>query len=196
VRSLLTSLDGLDPAVLASAFASLEAEGRAALETGEPEPRFSVARMVGARHRGQAHQLTVDVPDGPLDAAALGQIADGFRSEYRRAFGVSLDTPIELVTAQARVSRLVDKLDFTSASAPPGAEATAGRALVGRREAWFPPGGAVAADVYEWERLGPGARLTGPAIVQGPDTTVVVPPGRTATVDGHRNLVVHREGTR
>jgi hypothetical protein len=31
----------------------------------------------------------------------------------------------------------------------------------------------------------------GPAIVQAPDTTVVVPPARVATLDGGRNLVLH-----
>jgi N-methylhydantoinase A len=194
VRPLLAPLDGLDPAVVAEAFAALEAEGRAALDTGEPHARFAVGRMVGARHRGQAHQLTVDVPDGPLDAAALDGIASAFRAAYRQAFGVALDTPIELVTVQARVSRLVDKLDFSSASPPAGgASAPAERALVGKRDLWFPPDGTTTGDVYEWERLEPGARLAGPAIVQGPDTTVVVPPGRTASVDAHRNLVVHGE---
>jgi N-methylhydantoinase A len=199
VRSLLAPLDGddgVEPRTLAEAFAALESEGRAALETGELDARFSVERMVGARHRGQAHQLTVDVPDGPLDGAALDGIASAFRAAYRRAFGVALDTPIELVTVQARVSRLVDKLDFSSAPRPAGGGAASlERALVGRREAWFPPSGTAAAGVYEWARLDPGARLAGPAIVQGPDTTVVVPPGRTASVDPHRNLVVHREGT-
>jgi N-methylhydantoinase A len=202
VRSLRAPLDDVEPRVLAEAFADLEAQGRAALDTGEPDARFAVERMVGARHRGQAHQLTVDVPDAPpdapLDVAALGGIAGAFRSEYQRAFGVALDTPIELVTVQARVSRLVDKLDFARVGpAPTGAGRTDGdarRALAGEREAWFPPGGTTPAAVYDWPLLGPGAGLAGPAIVQGPDTTVVIPPGRTATVDAHRNLVVRGDG--
>jgi N-methylhydantoinase A len=196
VRSLLAPLEGVDGVearVLEEAFATLEAEGRAALDTGEPDAQFTVSRLVGARHRGQAHQLSVDVPDGPLDAAARDGIAAGFRAAYHRAFGVALDAPVELVTVQARVSRLVDKLDFSSTSEPVGeASASAERALVGRRDAWFPPGGATAADVYEWLGLGPGSRLAGPAIVQGPDTTVVVPPDRAASVDPHRNLVIHQ----
>jgi N-methylhydantoinase A len=199
VRSLLAPLDGLEVGVLAEAFAALEAEGRAALETGETgepgqsEAQFAVSRLVGARYRGQAHQLTVDVPAGPLDAAARDGIAAAFRAAYHRAFGVALDTPIELVTVQARVSRLVDKLDFSSPPAPPPASpVSAGQALAGRRDAWFPPGGTAAADVYDWRRLAPGAGLAGPAIVQGPDATVVVPPAHTATVDAHRNLVLRR----
>jgi N-methylhydantoinase A len=195
VRSLLAPLDGVDVARLSEAFASLESECRAALDTGEPDAVFTVERMVGARHRGQAHQLTVDVPAGPLDAAAVGRIADGFRAAYRQAFGVALETPIELVTLQAKVSRVVDKLTFSPTAAAPGTAVSPDRALVDRRDAWFPPGGTTVVDVYDWTRLGPGAVLAGPAIVQGPDTTVVVPPGRTASVDTHRNLVVRREAS-
>ena len=38
--------------------------------------------------------------------------------------------------------------------------------------------------------LGRGARLAGPAIVEQPDTTVVIDPGATAVVDSLGNLVI------
>jgi N-methylhydantoinase A/oxoprolinase/acetone carboxylase beta subunit len=67
--------------------------------------------------------------------------------------------------------------------------APAGEARKGERDAWF-GGGFVATPVYDEARLGPGARLDGPAIVESPFTTVVVPPGASLTVDPHRNLVI------
>ena len=45
--------------------------------------------------------------------------------------------------------------------------------------------------VFDWTELAPGDRVNGAAIVQAPDTTVVVPPGRVAVVDHARNLVLH-----
>jgi N-methylhydantoinase A len=53
-------------------------------------------------------------------------------------------------------------------------------------------GGFVTTPVFDWIGLAPGSRLRGPAIVEGPDTTVVVPPDRTATVDRWRNVVLAR----
>jgi N-methylhydantoinase A/oxoprolinase/acetone carboxylase beta subunit len=40
------------------------------------------------------------------------------------------------------------------------------------------------------DRLRPGASLAGPAIVESPFTTVVLPPGSTLRVDGERHLVI------
>ena len=51
----------------------------------------------------------------------------------------------------------------------------------------------VEARVYERASLGAGDRVTGPAIVEQPDTTVLVPEGDVADVDRFGNLLVRRE---
>ena len=45
-------------------------------------------------------------------------------------------------------------------------------------------------DLYDRARLRPGARFTGPALLFQMDSTVFVPPGWFARVDGYRNLVL------
>ena len=57
------------------------------------------------------------------------------------------------------------------------------------RQAYF-GGHFVETAVYERERLAPGACVAGPAIVESPLTTVVIPPGHRAQVDGYRDLVI------
>jgi N-methylhydantoinase A len=44
--------------------------------------------------------------------------------------------------------------------------------------------------IFDRASLERGARLAGPAIVEQPDTTVVIDPGATAVVDGLGNLVI------
>jgi N-methylhydantoinase A len=44
--------------------------------------------------------------------------------------------------------------------------------------------------IFDRAFLGRGARLAGPAIVEQPDTTVVIDPGATAVVDALGNLVI------
>jgi N-methylhydantoinase A len=51
----------------------------------------------------------------------------------------------------------------------------------------------VATPVLDWARLEPGARFAGPAVVEGPDTTVVVPPAWHVTVDRWANLLLRRD---
>src|SRR5215813_936536 len=44
--------------------------------------------------------------------------------------------------------------------------------------------------IFDRASLGGRARLAGPAIVEQPDTTVVIDPNATAVVDGLGNLVI------
>ena len=50
----------------------------------------------------------------------------------------------------------------------------------------------VGTPVYEHDRLPVGARLQGPAIVESPYTTIVVPTRWEAEVDPYRALVLRR----
>ena len=63
--------------------------------------------------------------------------------------------------------------------------------LVGERRAWD-AGAFVAATVYDRERLGAGATLAGPAVVEQYDTTTWIPGGWTGTVDALANLLLER----
>ena len=47
--------------------------------------------------------------------------------------------------------------------------------------------------MYERASLGRGDRVAGPAIVEQPDTTVLVPEGDVADVDRFGNLLIKRE---
>jgi N-methylhydantoinase A/acetophenone carboxylase len=71
---------------------------------------------------------------------------------------------------------------------PPTGE-MAHRTGKGEREVWR-PGGWVNASVYDRERLGPGATLEGPALVEGVDTTIVVPEGWSLSVDEYATAVL------
>ena len=199
VRAVNTRLvAGTDPGAdtdtiatrLEDVFRGLEAEGRSDLYTSEAEARFSVDRFADVRHVGQAHQLSVDVPDGPLQPLGLESVAEQFRARYREAYGIALGTPVEIVNLRVRVSRLVDKVELGHHS-PDASAATAGSTIV-TREAWFPPDGVVTAAVHQWSALEPGWSTAGPAIIHGADTTVLVPGNRSATVDARRNLTLTR----
>jgi N-methylhydantoinase A/oxoprolinase/acetone carboxylase beta subunit len=44
--------------------------------------------------------------------------------------------------------------------------------------------------VYDYERLGIGAVIEGPAIVEQENSTIVIPPARIAKLDAHYNLII------
>ncbi|HRE29599.1 MAG TPA: hypothetical protein PK954_23355, partial [Anaerolineales bacterium] len=54
----------------------------------------------------------------------------------------------------------------------------------GHRPVYFPEqGGFVSAPIYDRQRLGPGAQLRGPALIEERESTIVVRPGQSARVD-------------
>ena len=76
----------------------------------------------------------------------------------------------------------------------PLVEVAAGTGAVptGARRIWL-DGRPARARVYERASLGSGDRVAGPAIVEQPDTTVLIPEGDVADVDRFGNLLIKRE---
>ncbi|WP_281270779.1 hypothetical protein [Neopusillimonas maritima] len=50
------------------------------------------------------------------------------------------------------------------------------------------------ADIYNFDKLTPGNRLSGPAVIHTPITTIVLQQGQKAMMDEYRNIVVELEG--
>jgi N-methylhydantoinase A len=65
-----------------------------------------------------------------------------------------------------------------------GTVTDASEAVTTTRDVWFGDGW-VTTPVIDGERLGPGATVTGPALVEEPFTVVVVPDGATLTLHAH-----------
>jgi N-methylhydantoinase A len=201
VQTHVTDLPGAGPGglsgdvdALESVFAALEERGRAELgDAGAGE--FVVTRAADLRARGQAHQLTVDLPPGALGAGALAMLTAQFHEAYRDAYGIDTSAPAQFVNARVRVVRVVDKLTRRAdAVDPDGSPSDATAARAGERPVLFPDlPEPIATVVLDWTRLEPGARLAGPAVVEGPDTTVVVPPSWALTVDRWGNLLLRRQ---
>jgi N-methylhydantoinase A len=82
----------------------------------------------------------------------------------------------------------VPKMRYVSRALIPGDGAAA---LLGKRRAYFTecPDG-VETPIYARHSLSPGDSFDGPAIVQEPDATVVIPPEHRLSVDSFGNLVI------
>ena len=65
-------------------------------------------------------------------------------------------------------------------------------AQTGSRQVYFQRTGFVATPAHTRAALRPGDKFSGPALVDAPDTTIVVPPGWHATIDSFLNVVIER----
>jgi N-methylhydantoinase A len=62
---------------------------------------------------------------------------------------------------------------------------------VNSRQAWFLGNDRpVSTRVFDRDELNAGAVVPGPAVIEQPDTTILVYPGQRASSDRHNNLVI------
>ncbi|MDW8443636.1 MAG: hydantoinase/oxoprolinase family protein [Acetobacteraceae bacterium] len=186
----LTALGKDAAAVMAAAFAGLERQARAWFEReGIPAETRHLTRTVDMRYAGQNYELPVALPEGPIDATTLGVLAEGFAAEHRRSYGFVADgETVQLVTFRVEAIGRVRKVAFSSR---PLGGADPAAAHEGFRDVWLPEsGGFVAVPVFARDRLAPGNRLAGPAIIEQMDSTTLVLPGMSARVDAYENLIL------
>jgi N-methylhydantoinase A len=160
-----------------------QAAGQLAAEgfTGESA---RLRRSAALHYKGQSYELTVPVPDGPIDARHLER---AFGEEHERTYGhrAGPDEPVELVSIQLvgsglRATTSVPERVISSRTDSP-ARAT--------RPAYF-------GDEHGWLETPVVSRAhltslqTGPLIVEEYDATCIVPPGTHAECDGAGNIVI------
>jgi N-methylhydantoinase A len=191
VQACLQPLDTGDPRIIAETFAELEARARRDLDLpvgGWVSTDLRLLRMADVRFHGQAHDLTVPVPDGTLNRQAIDDITHAFLARYKEVYGVAGTGPTELVNCRLRAVLTVPKW---SALTPDAAPRTRAARPSGQRMAWLESaGGQTTVATYEWDALQPGQYIKGPAVVDGTDATLLVPNDSRAIVDDWRNVVV------
>ena len=180
VRTVTQPLADADPAGIDAIYDDLIESVLA--EASDPDAT-KIERAADCRYDGQSFELTVAVESFTQDS-----VAEAFDSAHERAYGYSLDAPVELVNL--RVTATIE-------GAPPDIDhAGAGDAVVGSREAIFPDGDAgttpVSTPVYDRPRVAVGKTVSGAAIFESDESTTVLPPGWTATVRDDGALVIQR----
>ena len=186
-RSHVGRLDTLDPAGVTAMYDDMAAQAMDVVRQSAVTSEVSVVRFADARYVGQGYELTVPVPPGALDAAALSAVRRRFDEIYAARYGYSSATePVEVVTWKLSVIGGAARVELAKA-APAGDR----DARKGARPAYFPErGGYVDTPVYDRYALSAGATIAGPAIVEERESTTVLPPGASATVDAYANLIV------
>jgi N-methylhydantoinase A len=146
------------------------------------------------RFSRQVWEIQVPLPDGKVDAAVLEALLEGFRGEYAKRYGkgsIVLGAPIELVSLCAIGHGRTVQASLAAGHYEPVAVGTAVRAVGGRAVRLARgPGGVREVSVHDGSSLRPGHVLAGPALVDGSDTTMWIPEGISAQVDGHGTLVM------
>jgi N-methylhydantoinase A len=181
--TIMQRLDEVDPALVESSFAELERAGaeELALE-GLAGDQVEFVRQIDMRYVGQSYELTVPAGD---------DLVERFHAEHDRTYGFAAPAePIELVSLRLTSVGRIAK--------PPLRVLERGGDPVPkeRRPVFFAEAGDyVDCPIYDRYALAGGATFPGPAVVEEFDSTTVVHPGFTVTVDETANLIIEKERT-
>ena len=190
VRTHPARLTAIDWRQVAARYAEMEAEASDLLARSGAAATAVLERRVDMRYAGQGYTVSVSLPDGELDDRIAEPLRISFGDAYERRFGSRLATgePEALHwRLTARVAIGTEELTIDSNRE--------GESRRGERDVYFPEaGGFVRSAVYERYTLAPGELVTGPALVQERESTVVVGPAATAEKDELGNLTLSIEG--
>ena len=171
-------------------FVALEAEGRELLTQAGIAEGIAVSFSADMRYFGQRYEVNVTLPIGPLDETLLPTLHDAFYAAYRQHYGRDIrEVPVETVSWRLNVSGPRPKLDVEWPS-----HAIRGSVPVpkGEREVYFLDAQQpLPCPVYERVALAIGTQFVGPAVVEDHESTSIVPPGASATVDDAQMLVIN-----
>jgi N-methylhydantoinase A len=192
VRTYVGRLDRIDWEQVNQRFEEMEQEGRQMLaKAGAPPESITIRRSAEMRYVGQGHEVTIDIPAEHLGAHSPQPIAGIFEREYAVLYGrTAHGAPIEAVnwriTAAAPSPSVPLELMGRSIGEPRyNQEPKSWRPVYQPERREF-----VETPVYDRYALAPGVRLTGPAIIEERESTIVVGPDATVSIDPLLSVVI------
>jgi N-methylhydantoinase A len=147
---------------------------------------------VDLRFKRQISELSIPLPRGQITERTLERVSQTFRKEYAKRYGqgaIVLGAPMELASIRAiGIGKTVRASLGTNARA----SVTAGTSakVAGTRVLQLGREKRRKVNVFDGNALLPGHELSGPALIDGSDTTIWVPAKTRARVDEAATLVV------
>jgi N-methylhydantoinase A len=189
VRTVYTTTAAADPAALEDAFAALEREGGSMLDRANVTPeRRRFERSVDARYERQSYELSIPIPQGALDEAALEQIAEAFHDRHRATYGHdNRGEPVQLVSIRLTAVGVIPALLIRDRTAP-----AATNAIKSNRQVWFRETGAATTTIYDRARMPAGLAVAGPAVIESLESTILIPPAWQAAMDNDGFVLLTR----
>ena len=185
-RTLRRLLRKSDPQDIAGAWDALGQQALAQLAAeGFTGARARLRRSAAMHYHGQSFELTVALPDGPIDAAMFLHLESAFGEEHEKTYGhrAGVEEPVELVAIHVVGQGMREGPNVPERVRPSRAEPEPPPP----RLAYFgPQHGWVETPVLRRSDL--AMPRSGPLIVEEYDATCLFPPGANASLDAGGNI--------
>lgn len=198
VRELSSpGLTPLDPARVAEIFRSLEEQVTEVLKRQQVKfADIELHREIDMRYGMQMGEVAASVASGPVTAQSLQESVNRFEELYAQLFGEGTgfrDAGIQALTYRVRGEGILSiRPQLTEIPLANGSGSE--DAIIEHRPICLDEiDGYVDTPAYDYTRLRAGHVIDGPAVIQVPTTTVVVPKNMRGTIDRLGNLSIALE---
>ena len=146
---------------------------------GVAASRMRFERTADLRYVGQSYQLSLPLPDRPIEAGDVVDLRRRFDAMHLATYGYAeAREPCELVALRMSAIGEIGKPSYEVGLA----EGDANAAAKSSRRVYFASRGFLDCSIYDRGKLPLGARIEGPAVIEERDSTTLVHPGWGADV--------------
>jgi N-methylhydantoinase A len=191
VRTFIGRIGSLDAATTQAVLGELAGEGRAQLKRdGVSEQGADFRFFADLRYVGQEHTLPIRVDDADMLTGDTSALRDLFHVEHDKRYGqAAVDEQLEIVNL---------RLVLTSARADTIAEEWMAQkwwpaeqaAETGRRVIYADAAKPVESRVLWRPAMKPGDVVVGPAVIEEPNSTILIHPGDRVTMTPAGHLII------
>lgn len=140
------------------------------------------------RYVGQSFQVDVRLPDGAVERGDMAAMSEAFHREHARIYSHSdPEGPVQFVNLRVRARGAMSVPEPSSAKL-----SKSGNALKGTRAMRFQGEAYPEVPIYERAGLDLNDAVAGPAVIEQPEATIVVPPGYDANIGAYGAIFMSR----
>lgn len=182
---------GSDADNLNDALAGLRERGEADLRAAGFESDVNLQYEADMRFVGQFFELQIPIPKVPVGKQELADLERAFNEAYEREYGAGaawVGAPVETVNVRLHASAPVRSFERKP---EPAGDPDPSAASRGEREVVLPGSNeARRVPTFSYEGMEAGMTVSGPSVVEGADTTVLLLEGMEGRMDEYGNLRV------
>ena len=168
---------------------SIHANQKLAVENVKPSDRETTC-FADIRYAKQGYELTVPFSRQDLDQHVIDELIDEFHARHQQLYTFcDRSADVEIVNIRVKAIGHIDKVKLG-----PLSQADIEKAISHtKRSVFFPTLGFIDTPVYRREKLLAEQRITGPGIVDQPDSTTVIFPGEQGVVDTYGSIYIEQQ---
>ena len=190
VKSFIYRATAIQLADLNAVFDEIEKDAQQLLGKTAGVTETQTRRAIDMRYVGQTHEVTVPIRSRTRRVTELNlkKTLQDFHELHEQLYSFKRpEQPVEVLSVRSDIVGVRETMKYRSI---PFESEDPAAALKGTRSVGFDGEAFIETKVYDGTKVLPGNLIPGPAIIEEPETTIVVYPGQEAMLDHYQTYVI------